>query len=95
MNNKLPVACLGIFSCLAGGARADDPFRCGVHLVTAGDTKLDVMEKCGPPVLKETVSGADERLVEQWHYRPGTRSFPRILTFTGARLVDIDTIANP
>ncbi|MGH8593857.1 MAG: DUF2845 domain-containing protein [Gammaproteobacteria bacterium] len=95
MNNKLPMASLGSFLCLAGGVLADDTFRCGVHLVTAGDTKLEVMEKCGLPLLKETVSGADERLVEQWHYRPGTRSFQRILTFTGARLVDIDTIADP
>ncbi|CAN5884380.1 hypothetical protein BH20PSE1_BH20PSE1_17880 [soil metagenome] len=43
----------------------------------------------------EIVSGANEALVEQWHYRPGTGSFPRILTFTGARLVDIEAIAKP
>ncbi|MGH8604275.1 MAG: DUF2845 domain-containing protein [Gammaproteobacteria bacterium] len=95
MNNKLPMVSLGIIWCLAGGVLADDTFRCGTHLIRAGDTKLDVMEKCGPPVLKETVSGANEALVEQWHYRPGSRSFQRILTFTGARLVDIDTIAKP
>lgn len=95
MNNKLAMASLGIFSCLTGGVLADDTFRCGTHLVKAGDTKLEVMEKCGPPVFKETVSGANENLVEQWHYRPGTRSFQRILTFTGARLVNIDTIARP
>ncbi|MGH6636153.1 MAG: DUF2845 domain-containing protein [Gammaproteobacteria bacterium] len=95
MNNKLPMALLGVLSCQAGGVLADDSFRCGNHLVKAGDTKLAVMEKCGPPVLKETVSGADEALVEKWHYRPGSRSFERILTFTGARLIDIDTIAKP
>jgi hypothetical protein len=60
-----------------------------------GDTKLDVMDKCGPPVFKETVSGADEAVVEQWHYRLGSQSFQRILTFTGARLVSIDTVARP
>ncbi|MGH8469170.1 MAG: DUF2845 domain-containing protein [Gammaproteobacteria bacterium] len=70
MNNKLPMASLAIFSCFAHGVLADDGFRCGTHLVKAGDSKLDVMEKCGPPVLKETVSGANEALVEQWHYRP-------------------------
>ncbi len=95
MNNKLPMTCLGIFWCLAGGVLADDTFRCGSHLVRAGDTKLEVMEKCGPPLFKETVSGADEALVEQWHYRLSPQSFLRILTFTGARLVDIDTVANP
>ncbi|MGH8579028.1 MAG: DUF2845 domain-containing protein [Gammaproteobacteria bacterium] len=95
MNSKLPLASLGIFSCLAGGVLADDSFRCGNHLVKAGDTKLAVMEKCGPPVLKETVSGANEARVEKWHYRPSSRSFERILTFTGARLIDIDTIAKP
>ncbi|MGH8647160.1 MAG: DUF2845 domain-containing protein [Gammaproteobacteria bacterium] len=93
MNNKLAIASLGIFWWLAGGVLADDTFRCGTHLVKAGDTKLDVMEKCGPPVFQETVSGANEALVEQWHYRPGSGSFQRILTFTGARLVAIDTIA--
>ncbi|MBA3493821.1 MAG: DUF2845 domain-containing protein [Gammaproteobacteria bacterium] len=95
MNNKLPMASLAIFSCFAGGVLADDGFRCGTHLVKAGDTKLDVMEKCGPPVFKETVSGANEALVEQWHYRLDTGSFPRILTFTGGRLVDIEAIAKP
>ena len=95
MNDKLPVAFLAIFSCFAGGVLADDDLRCGTHLVKAGDTKLDVMEKCGPPAFKEIVSGANEALVEQWHYRPGSRSFPRILTFTGVRLVDIEAIAEP
>ena len=95
MNNKLPMASLAIFSCFAGGVLAGDGFRCGTRLVRTGDTKLDVMEKCGPPVFKETVSGANEALVEQWHYRPDTGSFPRILTFTGGRLVDIEAIAKP
>lgn len=95
MNNKLAMASLGIFLYSAGGALADVTFRCGTHLVKVGGTKLDVVDKCGSPAFKETVSGADEARVEQWHYRPGTQSFQRILTFTGARLVAIETIVKP
>ncbi len=95
MNNRLPMASLSIFLCFAGDMRADDGLRCGTHLIRTGDTKLEVMEKCGPPGFKETISGADEALVEQWHYRSGSGSFPRVLTFSGGRLVNIERISNP
>ena len=40
-------------------AVADDAMRCGTYLVKAGDTKVDVLEKCGPPE------------VERGHFRSG------------------------
>lgn len=78
--------------CLAGGAgaHASGSMRCSTELVILGDTKLDVLDKCGEPLFREIVSGADERRVEQWIYRPGSGQFDRILTFRGIDLVDID-----
>ena len=72
-----------------------DSLRCRTHLIRLGDTKLDVLEKCGEPRLKELISGANERRVEQWYYRPGRYQFTRILTFRGTRVVDIETVARP
>lgn len=78
--------------CLVGaaGAHASGSMRCGTQLVVLSDTKLDVLEKCGEPLFREIVSGADERRVEQWIYRPGGGQFDRVLTFRGIDLVNID-----
>jgi len=78
--------------CLAGaaGAHASGSMRCGTKLVILSDTKLDVLDKCGEPMFREIVSGADERRVEQWIYRRSSGQFDRVLTFRGLELVNID-----
>lgn len=72
-----------------------DSMRCGVHLVTPGDTKPEVLQHCGEPELREVVSGANEPRVEQWYYKRGVGQFPRVLTFEGIRLVRIEIITRP
>lgn len=66
--------------------------RCGTALVVPGDSKLRVLDKCGEPDFRETVSGANERRVEQWFYRSGTQRFTRVVTFRGTRIEDIETL---
>lgn len=77
---------------LAAGPTFADSLRCGPHLVRVGDLKPDVLAKCGEPEIKEVVSGADERRVEQWVYRPGEFRFARVLTFKGLRVTRIETL---
>lgn len=66
--------------------------RCGTALVVPGDSKLRVLDKCGEPDFRETVSGANERRVEQWYYRSGTQRFTRVVTFRGTRIEDIEIL---
>ena len=77
---------------LAGSAMADSNFRCGQKLVSVGDDKLTVYEKCGEPKFKDRISGANERRVEVWYYRRGIQQFTRVLTFVGTKLVRIEAL---
>jgi len=80
-------------------------FRCGNKLVAIGDTKGEVLAKCGKPDLiakdemREVLSSADEdnlqqitstTRVETWTYDLGPNRFIKILTFEGARLTRIE-----
>jgi hypothetical protein len=38
-----------LLTVIAGAAQADSAFRCGTKLVTEGDTRTDVSNKCGDP----------------------------------------------
>jgi len=89
VKHSAPIVALCLCLVGAGGAYAAGSMRCGTKLVILSDTKLDVLDKCGEPNFKEIVSGADERRVEQWIYRPGGGQFDRVLTFRGIDLVDI------
>jgi len=42
--------------------------------------------------LKEVISGADERMVEQWMYKANDTEFTRVLTFEGVKLVRVETL---
>ena len=83
----------GMLFALAEVAIADLSFSCGQSVVSVGDDKLTVFEKCGEPKFKELVSGANERRVEAWYYKRGTQQFTRILTFDGTKLVRIETLS--
>lgn len=71
-------------------------FRCGLELVTTGDSKKQVQKVCGKPSLVETACTDDEvivlsqkknkakkcrKKVERWHYNCGEGDFIYILTF--------------
>ncbi len=64
--------------------------RCGQHVIRVGDTKVDVIHRCGEPYFRQVVSGSDEPIVEQWFYIPGRTQFQRIVTIRGTRVVDIE-----
>ena len=84
-------------------AAGSDTLRCGNRLVSAGDTKAEVMIKCGSPAWKDdwtdevinNVNTADELRVsidrERWVYNFGPNSFLRFLLFENGKLIDIAT----
>jgi hypothetical protein len=65
-------------------------FRCGTSLVKVGDTKLEVLEKCGEPTFKELIK-TDGLIVEKWYYDCGPQRFIQILTFSGGSLQKLET----
>ena len=78
-------------------------FRCGSNIVDVGDTKFDVLKKCGEPADKhgwteEVIrTHSDNRVlkvfdnIEEWTYNPGDDSFVRVLRFRNSDLIDIET----
>ena len=66
--------------------------RCGKFLVLEGATKVEVLDKCGAPQHKEQISGEDGPKKEVWYYRRGSEKFPRLLTFRGIKLVQIEVL---
>ncbi len=76
-------------------------FSCGGRVVSAGDTKAEVIMKCGEPAGKD--SRTEERIekidadtkrkisvtIDEWTYDLGPDTLIRILTFTDGRLMDI------
>jgi len=81
---------------------AVESLRCGSNLVQIGDTKVEVLSRCGEPALREKIrrgasarkgkaksgSTAEERYREdeQWTYNLGPRDFHYTLTFEGMEL---------
>ncbi|WP_170920445.1 DUF2845 domain-containing protein [Desulfacinum hydrothermale] len=82
------------------GAGAQDSLfalRCSGRLVRIGDSKVDVLAKCGPPLYEQFVGerkirtrfGHDKLILEDWIYNFGPTDFIHILRFEGSRLVEI------
>ena len=76
--------------------------ECSEQLVSVGDSKTDVLAKCGEPTLKDShVDEIREKLgdterkvfvtIEEWTYNLGPTRFVRILTFRNSKLADIKT----
>jgi hypothetical protein len=78
--------------------------RCGNDLVDVGDTKIDLLKKCGEPALKEEIGEdasfendslgrrKEKRYVEQWTYNFGSTRFIYLLTLKNGKVVDIRTL---
>jgi hypothetical protein len=76
---------------------------CGDRIISTGDTKADVLIKCGEPFnktsrqeeFKDRVDGISGRsvfvTVEEWTYNFGPQRFLRIITFRNGTVVDIRT----
>lgn len=77
--------------------------ECDGQVVSIGDSKSEVILKCGEPAWKdirqeETKERLDPGLehkvyttIEEWTYNLGPNRFVRILTFRNSKLVDIRT----
>jgi hypothetical protein len=80
-----------------------DQRECSEQVVSVGDTKSDVIAKCGEPAWKDTRQeelkeklddGREHKIlvtIEDWTYNLGPNRFVRILTFRNGRLTDIRT----
>lgn len=78
-------------------------FRCGNDLVTIGDSKISVLNKCGKPDwidrwTEEIIDFPDTdqehratRINERWAYNPGPTQFIRIITFSDSTVSVIET----
>ena len=87
----------------AASASSSGSLRCGNDLVSVGNTKAEVIIKCGAPDWKDdwtneiinNVNTADELRVsvdrERWVYNFGPNSFLRFLLFENGRLINIST----
>ena len=80
-----------------------DSFRCGDSVVSTGDSKMEVLSKCGPPDYEETVSyktsgsvssggsvSLNTQPVDKLSYNCGDRRFIRVLTFRNGKLTRIE-----
>ncbi len=75
--------------------------RCGSQIIAEGDTKAEVLAKCGEPLLREYIGEDAEfhygygvyskRIVEDWTYNFGPRKFMQILRFRGSTLIHINS----
>jgi len=76
---------------------------CDDRVISVGDSKTDVLIKCGEPFYKDShqeelkerfgVSGSRSIFVtvEEWTYNFGPQRFTRIITFRNGQVVDIRT----
>jgi hypothetical protein len=88
-----------------GSSRSSKPDQreCGERIVSIGDSKSDVLAKCGEPAWKdgrqeafhEQLGGGTVRRVfvtiEEWTYNFGPSRFVRIFTFRNGSVIDIRT----
>ncbi|MBU0809202.1 MAG: DUF2845 domain-containing protein [Gammaproteobacteria bacterium] len=72
-----------------------ETLRCGSQLVSLGDRRFEVLQKCGEPVFRDLVGyslGPNQRReypIEEWVYGPNNGMLS-ILTFEGSRLRAIE-----
>ena len=86
-----------------GSQAKPDQRECGEQVISIGDTKTDVVAKCGEPTWKDSrqeemkerlESGVTRSIflnVEEWTYNLGPNRFVRIFTFKNGRLTDSRT----
>jgi hypothetical protein len=72
-----------------------DTLRCGSQLVSIGDRRFEVLQKCGEPAFRDLIGyslSPNERReysIEEWVYGPHSGMLS-ILTFEGNRLRQIE-----
>lgn len=63
------------------------PVRCGTQLVQVGDTKDQILAKCGQPT---TIDPGTRGGGETWYYDGASGNFNGLLRFTGPQLTSIE-----
>jgi hypothetical protein len=103
MNKFFPLLILLGTLTASGSAAASDTLRCGNRLVSVGDTKPEVLIKCGEPAWKDDwsdalISGVDSAVEqrisvvrERWVYNFGPNAFLEFLSFDNGRLTAISS----
>ena len=89
---------------LGAPAGADDSLSCDGGIISVGDSKIDLLGKCGAPALQEVLdhdravlqhygpSGWGRRVsvtVERWTYNLGPTRFLQFVTVESGRIVSI------
>jgi hypothetical protein len=77
--------------------------ECSEQVLSVGDTKSDVLSRCGEPTWKDTRqeevkqrldSGVERKVfvtIDEWTYNLGPNRFLRILTFRNGKLAEIES----
>jgi hypothetical protein len=102
MRNYFFTILICIFSllCMAGISFAGSSIRCGNNLVSVGDLKIKVLDRCGEPILKEKIElnssrhrkkDGNYRYMEQWTYE-FHYGYYDVLTFKGGKLIKIESM---
>ena len=92
MTMTMAMTMLGLVLVVSLPAEADVSFKCKNKFVRLGDSKYEVLTRCGEPVYREVVSGDDQTKVEEWIYDSST-GHKRILRFHGSRLSNIQRLS--
>ena len=81
---------------LAAGRAGADSIRCDGGLVGIGDSRLDLLAKCGPPSLQEaeqvvlTVDTDLSLLIERWTYDFGPQRFIQVVSLRGGKVIAVE-----
>jgi hypothetical protein len=107
MKMLIAVACAVVLLAQTQPAQANT-LRCKGKLIAEGDTRSEVIAKCGEPDFVENISepvrarhrdggtyvvGTTNR--EIWTYQRAPGKFPAILTFDGSTLKTIEFVKTP
>jgi hypothetical protein len=97
------LASLAALAVASPSAASESSFRCDGGIVAVGDTKLDLLGKCGEPALREdrsVVQGAITRrgapvpvaasTIESWTYNFGPQRFIELVTLEGGKVVALE-----
>ena len=88
-----------MFSVVLQAFADESSLRCKSGLIMLGETKIEVLSKCGEPGSKSTVDrkvagSSSSRVlyvtVEEWTYNFGPRDFIYTLEFQGSKLIGIN-----
>lgn len=83
-----------------GVSFAGSSIRCGNNLISVGDLKIKVLDRCGEPISKEEIEldsykhrsrNHNYRFIEQWIYE-FHYGYYDILTFKGGKLIKIESM---